>query len=287
MTSLLRIARAADTPENLRAIIGLVEEASAWLSLKGTDQWQKPWPSRRRRDARIRRGLKREATWIVWAAHRAVATVSAATTPKRRVWRDAECDLSAPAVYAHRLIVTRDFAGWGLGAELIDWAGLRGHRDYGAEWIRIDVWSSNLALHEYYTKRRFQSCGECADRKYPSGMLFQKSVLDIAEPESPLFTEFEVPASPFTGRSAASGDSRARPSRTRRTGRPARPGGGRPLFPALHDRPPTAVPPRSLDEHALDLSCVRIPDQEFPARAQLSVDEFVERDSPVRNVGLG
>lgn len=206
MTSPLRIARAADTPENLRAIIGLAEEASAWLSLKGTDQWQKPWPSRRRRDARIRRGLKREATWIVWAAHRPVATVSTATTPKRKVWRDAECDLSAPAVYAHRLIVTRDFAGWGLGAELIDWVGLRGHRDYGAEWIRIDVWSSNLALHEYYTKRRFQSCGECPDRKYPSGMLFQKNVLDIAEPKSPLFAEFELPASPFTGRSAASGD---------------------------------------------------------------------------------
>jgi GNAT superfamily N-acetyltransferase len=197
MTSTLRIARAADTPENLRAIIGLVEEASAWLSLKGTDQWQKPWPTRRRRDARIQRGLKREATWIVWADHRAVATVSTATTPKSMVWRDAECDLSAPAVYAHRLIVTRDFAGWGLGAQLIDWAALRGHRDYGAEWVRIDVWSSNLALHEYYTKRGFKSCGECPDSRYPSGMLFQKNVLDIVEPESPLFAEFELPASPF------------------------------------------------------------------------------------------
>src|SRR5262249_23585112 len=76
----LRIARAADTPENQRAIIRLREEASEWLSFKRTDQWQQPWPNRRRRDARIRQGLKRAATWIV----------------------------------------TRDFAGWGLGAELID-----------------------------------------------------------------------------------------------------------------------------------------------------------------------
>jgi hypothetical protein len=51
----------------------------------------------------------------------------------------AECDLSASAVYAHRLIVTRDFAGWGLGAELIDWTGFRGRLHCGAKWIRIDV----------------------------------------------------------------------------------------------------------------------------------------------------
>jgi GNAT superfamily N-acetyltransferase len=197
MRSMLRIARAADTPENLSAILGLIEEASAWLSLKGTDQWQRPWPSRRQRDARVRRGLRRGTTWIVWAADRAVATVTTAATPKRKVWSAAVCDLSASAVYAHRLIVTRDFAGWGLGTQLIDWTGLRGHRDYGAEWIRIDVWSSNLALHQYYTKRGFEFCGECPDRRYPSGMLFQKSVLDISEPESPLFAEFEVPVSPF------------------------------------------------------------------------------------------
>lgn len=220
MTSALRIARAADTPEHMRAVIGLREEASAWLSLKGTDQWQKPWPSQRRYDARIRQGLKRGTTWIVWAADRAVATVSTAAKPKSKVWRDAECDLSAPAVYAHRLIVARDFAGWGLGAQLIDWAGLRGHRDYGAKWIRIDVWSSNRALHEYYTKRGFQPCGECPDSSYPSGMLFQKSMLEIAEPDSPLFTESDLPASPFASSA----------------GRPAAPGGGgRPHLPAPYE----------------------------------------------------
>jgi len=205
MTPTLIIARAADTPENLRTILGLVEEASEWLSRKGTDQWQKPWPSRRRRDARIRRGLKREATWIVWDGDRAVATVSMATKPKRKVWRGADCNLSAPAVYAHRLIVTRDYAGWELGAQLIDWTGLRAYRDYGARWIRIDVWSSNLALHEYYEKRGFISCGACRNRRYPSGKLFQKDVLDIVEPVSMQFAESPVPANPLTGSGVACG----------------------------------------------------------------------------------
>ena len=205
MTSALRIARAAYTPEHMRAILGLIDEASGWLSLKGTDQWRRPWPNRRRRDARVRWGLKGGATWIVWAADRAVATVTTATNPNPKVWGTANCDLSALAVYAHRLIVTRDFAGWGLGAQLIDWTGLRGHRDYGAKWIRIDVWSSNQALHEYYTKRGFESCGKCPNPKYPSGMLFQKDVLDIIEPASPLFAEFETPQSPFSGSGLVTG----------------------------------------------------------------------------------
>ena len=207
MTSMLRIARAANTPENMRAILGLIREASGWLSLKGTDQWKRPWPNRRGRDARVRQGLECGATWIVWAADRAVATVTTVARPNPRVWRAADCDLSAPAVYAHRLIVTRDFAGWGLGKQLIDWTGLRGHRDYGAKWIRIDVWSSNLALHQYYMKRGFESCGKCQDPKYPSGMLFQKDVLDIVEPESPLFAELEAPQSPFSGSGLVTGDS--------------------------------------------------------------------------------
>jgi hypothetical protein len=36
------------------------------------------------------------------------------------------CDLAERAVFVHRLITARKFAGSGLGAELIDWAGLRG-----------------------------------------------------------------------------------------------------------------------------------------------------------------
>ena len=181
----------------MRAILGLIDEASGWLSLKGTDQWKRPWPDRWGRDARVSRGLKCGATWIVWAADRAVATVTMAASPNLEVWEGADCDVRAPAVYAHRLIVTRDFAGWGLGEQLIDWTGLRSHRDYGAQWIRIDVWSSNQALHDYYTKRGFASCGKCPDPKYPSGMLFQKNVLSIIEPASPLFEELEVSRSPF------------------------------------------------------------------------------------------
>lgn len=190
MTQMLRIARAEAIDENLKAILGLIEQAREWLPYMGTDQWCEPWPDEERRDARVRRGLEVGATWIVWDGDTAAATVTAASRCNTAVWPSAECDLSERAVYAHRLIVSREYAGRGLGTELINWAGLRGRRAYAAKWIRIDVWSSNLALHEYYRKRGFERCGSCPDPDYPEGALFQKRVSAVAAPVAPLFAEY-------------------------------------------------------------------------------------------------
>ena len=66
MTSKLRIARAENTKDSMKAILGLIDEARGWLPLKDTDQWKKPWPGRRRRNVRVRQGLEAGATWIVW-----------------------------------------------------------------------------------------------------------------------------------------------------------------------------------------------------------------------------
>jgi GNAT superfamily N-acetyltransferase len=189
MTSSLHLARAEATPQNMKILLRLIRGAKEWLADKGTDQWQNPWPDIAGRDARVWRGLEVGATWIAWIGKRAAATVTVARTPNLAVWRGAECNADDPAIYAHRLIIDRQFAGWGLGAELIDWTGLRAHQEYGAKWIRIDVWSSNIGLHDYYRKRGFEPCGEALDPGYPSGKLFQKPVIEIPEPFCPLFTE--------------------------------------------------------------------------------------------------
>jgi hypothetical protein len=105
--------------------------------------------------------------------------------------------LSARAVYAQRLITARRYAGRELGSELIDWAGLLGEHLYGAQWIRVDVWRSNRALHEYYKNSGFSTCGSCADPRYPSGVLFQKPVRAINKPRFPKFIEtFSAPGPP-------------------------------------------------------------------------------------------
>jgi GNAT superfamily N-acetyltransferase len=176
----------------LTALGTLVGEAMAWLQTsKHTDQWAKPWPTREARDQRLRTGVEKGRTWIVWDGDVPAATVTVATRANTAVWSNPACgcDLSEPAVYAHRLITARRYSGRGLGAELLDWTGLRGRRLCCAHWIRIDVWSSNTALHDYYLNAGFQRCGNCADPDYPSGALFQKPVSAIREPRFPKFIQ--------------------------------------------------------------------------------------------------
>jgi GNAT superfamily N-acetyltransferase len=190
MTASMRIARAEPSLENFEAVLNLIDDAAAWLRDKGTSQWAAPWPDEERRNARVRRGLQGGKTWIVWDGDRPAATVTIATRANTAVWSKpaCECDLSERAVYVHRLITARSHAGLGLGAELIDWAGLRGRREYGAKWIRIDVWTDNTGLHDYYLGRGFERCGRCADASYPSGALFQKRVPNAAALRIPQFT---------------------------------------------------------------------------------------------------
>jgi hypothetical protein len=147
------------------------------------------------------RGLAGKKTWFVQdRAENTIATVTIATHANRSVWPAwawaDESTHNSDAVYVHRLIVARGQAGTGLGSDLCDWAGQRAARQYGARWIRIDVWTSNSDLHRYYERRGFEPAGFCADPEYPSGALFEKEVRRIAEDFQPQFRDADF--SPFT-----------------------------------------------------------------------------------------
>jgi hypothetical protein len=183
MEPILRIGRAKPTSEHLNAIIGLIDEAREWLPSKGTNQWSEAWPDKAQRDARVHRGLELGATWVAWERMPdkdiLAATVTVTGKPNPAVWSPLAFNLAERTVYAHRLITARRYAGWDLGGDLLDWIGWRGRRNYGARWIRIDVWTSNVALHGYYMKRGFEQCGTCHDETYPSGVLLQRPVPEI------------------------------------------------------------------------------------------------------------
>ena len=119
------------------------------------------------------------------------ATITITPQINPAVWSTSgcTCDLSESAVFVHRMITARKYSGSGLGAELLDWAGLRGRRLYGAKWIRTDVWSTNKALHDFLRWRGFEPCGFCDDPEYPSGALFQKPVSAITISGTPMFRE--------------------------------------------------------------------------------------------------
>ena len=170
------------TLDDMDDILGLIDEASRWLRTKGKDQWAVPWPDREQRDARIRKGLVNRKTVIVRHGDTAVATVTMANLRNPKVWVEGSCtaDLTkraGRAVYLHRPITARKYAGHGLGESLINWAEKYARARYGAQWTRIDVWTTNTDLHRYYENLGFKPCGRCPDRRYPSGALFERPIV--------------------------------------------------------------------------------------------------------------
>jgi ribosomal protein S18 acetylase RimI-like enzyme len=183
------------TVTDMAAILTLLDEASAWLRTKDTDQWAQPWPSLSARNRRIFNGLCAGRTWLVVDdRNAAVATVTSRRYGNHKLWSREE--LREPAVYLSRLIVARRHAGMGIGEALIDWAGERAQRYWNAQWVRIDVWTSNIALRNYYEKRGFRYYGELRFRadtpdeeRYPSGALYQKPAAAIDHAAAARFRE--------------------------------------------------------------------------------------------------
>jgi predicted N-acetyltransferase YhbS len=168
-------------PDDKSAVIALIREAADWLqTTKHTDQWARPWPDRAARDARIIKGIKDGLTWMVTDGETLAGTVTCREHGSDTLWTPAE--LREPAVYVSRLIVRRDHARRGIGAALIDWAGLHGTEEWDARWIRVDVWTTNDGLHEYYKRQGFDHLRTVEfenEWTYPSGALFQKPTTEI------------------------------------------------------------------------------------------------------------
>jgi GNAT superfamily N-acetyltransferase len=180
----LNLIRAADNNADFAAIVDLIQEASRWLREKGTTQWDRPWPSRGARDSRIRAALAQGKTWICWDHEVPAATIT--IDPDEDPYWAAE-DRAEPAVYVHRLVVSRRCSGQGLGAALLDWAGLKGRREHQARWIRVSAWTDNQGLHAFYEKQGFSGHGFHPDDGYPSRARFQKPTDLISDADCRLF----------------------------------------------------------------------------------------------------
>jgi ribosomal protein S18 acetylase RimI-like enzyme len=171
----------AARPDDLAGILRLIGSSAAWLrEQKATDQWARPWPNRGDRDARIAQGIEDGLTWMVEDNEGTlIGTVTCREHGNDKLWTAAE--MAERAVYVSRLIVSRDHAGLGIGAALIHWAAARAVDEWGAAWTRVDVWTTNTALHQYYKAQGFEHLRtlEFEDPwEYPSAALFQRPTAD-------------------------------------------------------------------------------------------------------------
>lgn len=161
---------------DLDDIIGLIDSAATWLRTKDTDQWSAPWPSASARFERVSDSLRAGHTWVVTQGAMPVATISFNGEANPKLWT--ELEQADPAAYVHRLVVDRMCAGRGIGAALVDWAAQQSAQAFGAMWVRIDVWTTNTALHAYYVSQSFVPvrCDPQNYPGYPACALFQRRI---------------------------------------------------------------------------------------------------------------
>ncbi|HTQ93744.1 MAG TPA: GNAT family N-acetyltransferase [Streptosporangiaceae bacterium] len=192
------LGRAA--PGDLHEVHGLVREAAEWLrTSKNTDQWANPWPDPAGQQEDILNDLLNGKTWLLWDGLTAAGTITIDTdeplaTGSQPVWPAHK--RHELALYVRRVVVSRSYAGLGLGAALLDWAADVAWRDHEIMVIRINVWTTNLELHAYYERQRFRRCTG-RDRRglagYPAQALFEREVSQPRANNADLFTEPAYP----------------------------------------------------------------------------------------------
>jgi GNAT superfamily N-acetyltransferase len=181
-------------PSDLDTLTAFRDEAARWLAARGSDQWSSSWPSDDLMAEGMLRNIRAGETFIVWdddGAPAATITIDRWANPD--LWNKAE--RAEPALYTHKLTVARAYAGRGLGAESLDWAGTRAARS-GATWLRLDVWTTNYELQRYYLRQGFAHVRTVVLRHNPSGALFQRPAQIVPTPDLQ-----EVSVSPAQSRS--------------------------------------------------------------------------------------
>ena len=140
-------------PSDLLRLRRFRADASAWLASQGTDDWADPFPV-----ARVKASIAAGEVFLIREREgddaAATVTLYANIDPERgELWTPAE--RMEPALYGHRITVDRQYAGCGLGSQIIDWATDRAAIQ-GARWLRLNTWTTNRELHAYYLRNGFQ-----------------------------------------------------------------------------------------------------------------------------------
>lgn len=163
------------TSADVDTIMSWRRERVAWLGRLGEDQWSIPLPR-----SAVAGTILAGQTWMVWDNRQPLATITlTAYTDFEELWkpdRDPEAlwypaDDPADALYLAKMIVPRAHARQGVGREMVDWAAGRAY-DAGLTWLRLDAWTTNTRLHDYYRKLGFRHVRTIHSRV--SGACFQR-----------------------------------------------------------------------------------------------------------------
>lgn len=134
-------------PADLDYLLAARREAASWLGARGIDQWSRDYPA-----DKLLATIEAGVVFMLRDGAETAGTITLTPEAEDGLWTDAE--LAEPARYINKLTVSRSYAGRDLGGRLLNWAGGRAARD-GAGWLRLDAWTSNERLHQYYLEHGF------------------------------------------------------------------------------------------------------------------------------------
>ncbi|MCW1094566.1 GNAT family N-acetyltransferase [Streptomyces sp. RS2] len=170
-------------PHDVAKLLSFREEAAAWLRGIGSDQWSRPYPA-----DKLLATIEAGTVFMLRDGQATAGTITLTPDAEEGLWTDDE--LAEPSMFVNKLTVAREYAGQDLGGRLLDWAGDRAHRA-GAQWLRLDAWTTNKGLQRYYLAQGFTHirtvCEGTAVNGGPrvSGWLAQRS----ARPADPGFAD--------------------------------------------------------------------------------------------------
>ncbi|MGN5389776.1 GNAT family N-acetyltransferase [Streptomyces sp. JL7001] len=136
------------TADDLATLLAFRQEAAAWLTELGSDQWSRPYPA-----DRLLATIEAGTVFMVRDRGATAATITLTSEAEDGLWLSEE--LAEPSMFVNKLTVARTHAGRDLGGRMLDWASDRAHRS-GASWLRLDAWTTNERLQRYYLHHGFQ-----------------------------------------------------------------------------------------------------------------------------------
>lgn len=138
----LEIRRATHT--ELSAVVGILTESAIWQAAEREAVWPIPFPS-----ATVEASMARRETHVLCREDKVIGTVALG-------WDDPVWEVQpSDSGYVHRLAVSRDANGNGLGATMLTWADQQ-VAEAGRSWLRLDCPASNQGLRRYYEHLGFQ-----------------------------------------------------------------------------------------------------------------------------------
>ncbi|WP_433307935.1 GNAT family N-acetyltransferase [Actinoplanes sp. CA-030573] len=134
----------------------------------------------------MRPSLERGDVWLLYDDASLVGTVTVETEGDADFWSANE--LAQRAGYVSKLAVRRARAGEELGKLLLGWAGDHAYR-FGCDWLRLDAWKNNEALHTYYAERGWTFLRTVDVPNRHSGTLFQQATMPLDRISRQLLSE--------------------------------------------------------------------------------------------------